>query len=161
MAFNQSSERSGWRDHQDEKISVMHQRWHRDLKLVDLDTVWVEYKNDFGKPRPAAIIDYKAFLPVQLNLNEWQYAIQRQLADGVQVPFFIVFRTGTEAFLRFTVRSGNWRASNAIKEFTGRKHSGDAPMDEEGFIRFQCFIRNQPVPEAELRAYIDGYRKAS
>jgi len=77
-------ERTSWREH---RISVRHREWGFNCPAVDMDFLVVEY--NVGKP--TALVEYKRFGAAIPNLKHPTYRALTELADGVNIPFIIVF----------------------------------------------------------------------
>lgn len=124
-------ERSGWRD---EAISARHRQWGYDCPMVDIDFLAVEY----NRREPAALVDYKACRPFPINFYEANYAVLASAANGMRVPFMVVFYSPN--YWWFYVVPGNDRAH--------RFYGGPCWMSERDYVTGLYRLRGLPVPDA-------------
>lgn len=126
-----SEERSGFRD---QALSERHRHWGKNLPMMDIDTVWVEYDSR----RPVCLIEYKV---AGAPRNEVQKEVLARLADMARLPAFVV-RYRCEA------ESDDWRFRVWPLNDAARTHlaTETAVIGEESFVQFLYAVRDRTMP---------------
>lgn len=121
-------ERTGWRD---EGISRHHRLWGVECQATDIDFLLLEYYNEYGIVRPAAIIEYKKDTSPR-NDALIPYKAINHMCNCADLPFFVVRYSGD--FKSYLVV-----AMNKWGEL--RLAARERKMAEEDYVTFLYLLR--------------------